>query len=800
MKSISLKSILTTLVYIHLIISTQNIVSQTCDNLALSFSNANSDYISLSPSPITGSGDFTIEAWFYSNSGGSACPVGFQTLFSLHDPGPSQQTFEFGMCNGGQINFNWYDGINFPLGPIGISTTDYSQSCHHIAVTRMGTQVEVFIDGISISIFSMSNNPLSFTTFQVGRGGTLLNSQDWDGIVDEVRLWNTVRSASQIGDFKDCSLAASTGQIPGLVVYWTFDQTASGVVAGGNNTGAVALDMSGSTPPNDGVLNGFDLTLGNTTSNFICNPCGSIYELSISDQPAQFPVGLLAICEGSYAHFCVTQNGIPINIPLGMTVTWESSDGTIPFTIDQDLIAFPNATNALCFAVAPGVITGNCNSNTTGFTDRIYRAVIKKTMGNQICTYTTSEHPLQICCEVNNAQVNYVVQPPTPFNTTLCEGSATIDVSLSTSHPFLNPLAPGVFIQWCIDGVPQGSLDNMLSFTYTGPVSFPNVCFEAKIQNCICPLYSAKTCIPVDRDPICGTIDAVPFSSNLMPNPAGGQYDYLICPGDDAYVGMLVPTAFQNCNSIWQFSFNPAGPWNDLGASNTIHHTNSLPHTFPPNNSLSPYLWPPGTQTIYYRVECRPLSFPNSGCGNCTSNVVSITLKQPPPPPIITTPSNPICKGSLATLSINPVPGAQIYTWYCNGLFFASGSSLTSIPSDQSACYEVVVSDGCFLVTSSKFCLQVCEIVPIISCPLDNPCACLGVPIRLSGCASYSTCPVGPFPLTYSWTTSNGGPGVTVGCDFIHTPDPSGTDYTLIVNDPNTGCASFKTITIVPCQ
>jgi hypothetical protein len=418
-------------------------------------------------------------------------------------------------------------------------------------------------------------------------------------------------------------------------------------------------------------------------------------------------------------------------------------------------------------------------------------------MGALTCTYTTSVHDLHICCPVTNAVVQTVVQAPLPFNGNLCEDPAmpvTIDVSL-TGPSFLNNLS----IQWCLNGSPITGVGNVTSFTYTGLAVWPQMCFEAKIQHCACPQVHPSACIPVDKLPMCGIIDGLTTPPTLMHDPNGGIYDYLICPGDYAQVGMLHPPDFKNCNAVWQYHFDTDAPgtWYDLlGTTNTVQNTNILPQLSPPNPASSPYLWPPGAKCIYYRIECRPLSTP-SGCDPCHSNEVRICLKSPPPTDFITGIS-PICLNNSTILSLNN-PGPYTYTWYWNGLQVQSGPS-ASYNASKAGCYWVEISDGCQKTVTPQFCLEVCEITPIIKCPEDNPCACLNVPITISGCDSFDSC-LGTGPLTYTWSWDSGTLVNVNGCMLEHIPAPGGTIYTLTVcNSLNPACCATTTLKIVPCQ
>ncbi|MEO6039849.1 MAG: LamG domain-containing protein [Saprospiraceae bacterium] len=786
-----------------------NAVAQ-CDNLALDF-DGDEDYITLGTnnSSVSGDADFTVEAWFSIASPLTNCTGNFRRLFAVYGSAIPISRFEVGECNSQLVLF-WYNtaGTSLPVTPI---SGTLSPGCHHLAVARNGALIRIHLDGGLSPVYTGAlPGQLNTDAFRVGHwGGGATPGQDWQGTVDEVRLWSVARSPQQINDYYDCTLSGPALAAQGLFAYWTFDQ--AGILPGGPNPGADAADMSGNS--NFGTLNsgpgGF--LLNGPTSNFVCNTCAPRYQLDITNVPNLFPISLTTICSGEGANFCVTDNFIPATLPAGATVDWQySDDGGFTWAA----VVNPYFTG-LCFGLPLGVLDITTGPNAPcgalgnpGYVDRKYRALIKKNLLNQVCVYATAERDLRICCPVTNAQVNFVVQPPTPFNGTLCEApGVTIDVSLTSSHPYLNPLSlnGNVNVQWTVDGVYDPSLDNMLAFTYTGPATFPMLCFEATIQNCACAILKVQTCIPVDPVPMCGVIDAV--SANLMHDPNGGAYDYLICPGESAEIGIVtIPTnGFKNCNPVWQYHLDtdPAGVWRDmLGSSNPTQNTNILPQLSPLNPATSPYLWTSATRCISYRIECRPLHYPNSGCPPCLSNILTICLKPPPPAATITgSPAqHQICKTGFASVLLSVPPGPYTYTWYWNGLLVQSGSPNTFNASDA-GCYWVEIADNCQKTVAGQYCIEVCEIIPIIKCPTDNPCACGGLPITLDGCDSYDSC-LGTGPFTYTWMASNGGAGTVSGpngCLFTHIPDPGGTLYTLTVTN-SLGCSASSTLFIKPCQ
>lgn len=762
---------------------------QAQDNLALdfkgsTFNNPNGDYIESNPSPVTGNANFTVEGWFMT-TGGALTGQAFRRLFSL-----SSTTTRFEIGEDGtnlilflnDVNFNSSFNVLAPISP---------SIWHHLAVVRNGAAVQVYLDGVSIGQSLPPLGPLNINLFRVGHwGGGTTPTQDWEGQVDEVRLWNTARTQAQILDSKDCSISV-TGVSPDLLVNWTFDQMPQGVVPGGNNSGATAVDMSGNG--NHGALINF--TLNGPTSNFVRNTCPPYFTLNINDLGSQTNP-LTAICNGDGAHFCINQNGTQVNLNNVSSIGWEYFDAIVgQWTAITGNAAFVG----YCFGVPSGnsALSFSCN-NSTGYLDRKFRAKITVGTGAQTCTYTSSEYLLRIDCPVSNASIGLAPQIPNSPNIALCEGTSySTTVSLSSTHTFIPsglPTNGNLDIQWCINGVYDPSLDDLPSFVYSGQPSFPNLCFEAKVKNGVCPTYKVNICIPVDKQPMCGLIDQI---SGLAQQPGGGQYDYLICAGGEAQIAMNNALDFKDCDAVWQYHFDtdPVGTWHNLlGTSNPVQNTNTLPQ------SLSPYLWPPTATCITYRIECRPKHYPFSDCLPCHSNEVEICLTPPLQKPTICLAPMQFCQNNAAQLSVCPFDPAVIqYDWYCNAIYLGSGPT---IPATQAACYWLEAFDGCMRLESDKACLEECAIIPVIECPLGSPCVCLGEPVTLSGCNSVITCQnTGPLPLTYTWS-SNGAPcvaGGPNGCECTTIPDPGGTTYTLTICDPNLGCCWTETFYIKPC-
>jgi hypothetical protein len=102
---------------------------------------------------------------------------------------------------------------------------------------------------------------VSNQTLIIGRVVDATQYEPFNGAIDELRIWSTQQSQSQINSYKGVTLA---GTEPGLLALFSFDQ---GVPAGNNSYLTTAIDKT--TNNNHGTLLNFSLT--GTASNYIAN-------------------------------------------------------------------------------------------------------------------------------------------------------------------------------------------------------------------------------------------------------------------------------------------------------------------------------------------------------------------------------------------------------------------------------------------------------------------------------------------------------------------------------------------------
>src|SRR3989339_494148 len=122
------------------------------------------------------------------------------------------------------------------------ATKDIRSGWHHVAAVKSGTTttgIKIYVDGVDQGTLTQSGTWNGWTTsanpFRIGARNTILASTYWQGIIDDVKIYNTARDANQIRrDYE-------SGPPP--VAHWKMDE----------KTGDTAYDTAGT---NNGDLAG----------------------------------------------------------------------------------------------------------------------------------------------------------------------------------------------------------------------------------------------------------------------------------------------------------------------------------------------------------------------------------------------------------------------------------------------------------------------------------------------------------------------------------------------------------------
>ena len=212
-----------------------------------------------------GVNDFTFEAIFKSDPIGVAS--GIQILASKRNDFnvPPQQTdgFMWGLWPdghmyaqlGGTPNIGYDQGPNFLDG-----------SCHHVALTRQGSLITFYNDGVAYYSYTLGARDISSTgSLRIGRNH--FSNVPFDGLIGEVRIWNVARTGLDLQNNIGVNLTPQDG----LVGYWDMTGQSSQFLAdlsGNNNIGVLGNSISCSGDNSDPIWVEASMLSCNVQSNF----------------------------------------------------------------------------------------------------------------------------------------------------------------------------------------------------------------------------------------------------------------------------------------------------------------------------------------------------------------------------------------------------------------------------------------------------------------------------------------------------------------------------------------------------
>ncbi len=232
---------------------TENIAVNAETNNSLYFDGGN-DYVSLASNSIPdGSTDFTIEAWILPDN--SNFDGNYHAIIGNQPGGNANQNTRnpsFYIIDG-KIHIDSYEDNTLTRYDFLESSPSILQNVwSHIALVKEGLQFKVYVNGQSV-ITTVAPAAVNITgPYQFG-----YIDNYFAGKIDDVRFWNSPRSATEIANNINVAL---TGNEVGLVGYYTFNEG----VANGTNTGLTTL-IDHSLSANNGTLNNMDLT-GNSSN------------------------------------------------------------------------------------------------------------------------------------------------------------------------------------------------------------------------------------------------------------------------------------------------------------------------------------------------------------------------------------------------------------------------------------------------------------------------------------------------------------------------------------------------------
>lgn len=188
--------------------------------------------------------EFTVEAWVR--------PTGnLGTFFSVKDSYALE-------INNNKVYLTNLNNYTFAVSTVTVLDNVWS----HVAVSCVSKDITFYINGVLSNTVTMNTGPLNVINGSIYLGQTKTNfsgSSPYSGAIDELRVWNSALTATQITDRMNLEYC---GSIPGMLVYYNFNEG----VGGGDNTSITTIpDLSG----NGYNITNIGLARTGTGSNFV---------------------------------------------------------------------------------------------------------------------------------------------------------------------------------------------------------------------------------------------------------------------------------------------------------------------------------------------------------------------------------------------------------------------------------------------------------------------------------------------------------------------------------------------------
>jgi hypothetical protein len=311
------------------------VTTPAAPNLALDLGGSDA-YVTFGSAAGLGLAQFTLETWFRRDGAGVATSTGaggVTDAIPLVTKGRAE-------TDGGTVDMNWFLGIragdgvlvaDFEEGtgqpspglnhPVTGATPATSGAWHHAAATYDGTTWRLYLDGVLDATLAVGRLPQSASVQHAALGSALTStgaaSGFFDGVLDEVRVWNVALSQAEIRARANLALLSPQ---PGLVARWGLDETTGTVVGGSAGT----------------TVN------GTITGVAWSRASGSPFDLVFDDPPAV--AGLVGPPDGATGVPTSPQLEVAVSDPEGqpLTVTFHGRPATNAPGPDFTLIGLPD--------------------------------------------------------------------------------------------------------------------------------------------------------------------------------------------------------------------------------------------------------------------------------------------------------------------------------------------------------------------------------------------------------------------------------------------------------------------------
>jgi len=209
------------------------------------------DYVDFTNDPPYNNSAITLEAWIKSTSS-----LTEREIFSWSDP----NAIEFRM-NEGKLQFGISTG---DWDAITSETNINTGNWTHVAAVKDGSTINLYINGIKdktgIINLTPTGNVFRISDFYNGGRSYFFPEQ-----IDEVRIWNTARTESQI---RENMMKNLVGNEPGLVAYYRFDEYSGTTLYDLTNNGYNGTLTNMGATPTWATSTAFNTWIGGESNNW----------------------------------------------------------------------------------------------------------------------------------------------------------------------------------------------------------------------------------------------------------------------------------------------------------------------------------------------------------------------------------------------------------------------------------------------------------------------------------------------------------------------------------------------------
>lgn len=245
----------------------------TTNTHTIDLERGSSQYLSCADSAsLSITGDMTLELWVYLESAPSSGEI-YEILNKYEETGNQQSYGLYYQNNAGtpRLVFLASSGGSSNV-EMAKNQTISTATWTHVAITYTASTgtTEFFINGSSIG--TTAGGPASIfnstADFRIGARATPTVANYFDGYIDEVRVWNAVRSTANINFYKNKPLA---GTETNLQAYWQLNNALTDATSNGNNltNNGSAVFQSGSLPFTGGDVFKTDADITGAYESFI---------------------------------------------------------------------------------------------------------------------------------------------------------------------------------------------------------------------------------------------------------------------------------------------------------------------------------------------------------------------------------------------------------------------------------------------------------------------------------------------------------------------------------------------------